>query len=182
MQTLGYIVYKGKIKNILPCIKVVSSFRLIEDKLKPTLIIGLEEAKKHTSSFSILNKKLSDNLFWTFGKREKKEHFDKDIEHFQIFVLKNACYDIKYYYFNILSCKLFKIKSLLHIIKCENGNIFYIGDKMLYMYRENYVLGISIDILSYIGIDLNRVLMLIQTNHNNVIYDTIIDKSSREGT
>ena len=77
MEILGYIVSKSKVSDILPYIKVVNSFNLIEDKTKPILIIGLEEAKKRASSFSILEKRLSDNVFWTFGKREKRVDYEK---------------------------------------------------------------------------------------------------------
>ena len=80
MGTIGYIVTKNKIENVLSCIKVVSSYRSIEDKSKPILIIGLEEAKKHASSFSILEKQIGENMFWTFGKREKRTDYEKDIE------------------------------------------------------------------------------------------------------
>lgn len=174
MQTLGYIVYKGKLHNILPCIGIVNSYHSIEDKTKPILIIGLEEARKYSSSFSILNKKLAENLFWTFGKREKKEHFDKDIVFFQEYVLKNACSGIKYYYFNFLKCNLSKIKVLLDIIKNGKGNIFYINNKMIYLYREDYVLGFSKEIINYCNINVSHILKCIKSNENNIIYD---DKS-----
>ena len=69
MGILGYIVTKNKLENVLSCIKIVSSYRSIEDKSKPILIIGLEEAKKHASSFSILEKQISENIFWTFEQK-----------------------------------------------------------------------------------------------------------------
>ena len=95
MEIIGYIVTKNKVNNILPCIKIVSSFSGIEDKTKPILIIGLEEAKKHASSFSILQKQISDNIFWTFGKREKRTDYEKDIESFQEYVLKSVLNTLK---------------------------------------------------------------------------------------
>ena len=170
MSTLGYIVTKNKITNIFPFIQIVSSYRLIEDKSKPILIIGLEEAKKNASSFSILEKQISENLFWTFGKREKRTDYEKDIEKFQEYVLKRAFQNIKYYYLNILTVKYDKIKKLLDIIHNSDIKTFYVDRKMIYMFYRDYVLGLSVDILEYLGIKRKKVLDLIRTNENNKIF------------
>lgn len=170
MKILGFIVSKSKLTNILPCIKVVTNYNLIDDKSKPILIIGLEEAKKYASSFSILEKKIGEKIFWTFGKREKRNDFEKDINEFQDFVLKNVLSDIKYYYFNILTCKLSKIKTLISIIKYKDGNVFYFDKKMIYLYRENYIIGISNEILEYIGVKKEKILDVIHKNEKNIVY------------
>lgn len=170
MGIIGYIVTKNKIENVLTCIKVVSSYRSIEDKSKPILIIGLEEAKKHASSFSILEKKIGENMFWTFGKREKRNDYEKDIEKFQDYVLKCTLNNIKYYYLNVLTIKRHKIKKLIEIVNNSDEKTFYVDRKMIYMYYNNYVLGLSIDILEYLGIKKNKILSLIKKNEKNKIF------------
>ena len=170
MGVIGYIVTKNKIENILSCIKVVSSYRSIEDKNKPILIIGLEEAKKHASSFSILEKKIGEKMFWTFGKREKRTDYEKDIEKFQEYVLKCALNEIKYYYLNILTVKYHKIKKLIEIINNADEKIFYVDKKMFYMYYNNYVLGMSVDILEYLGVKKKKILNIIQKNEKNKVF------------
>ena len=134
MRILGYIVSKNKIKNILPNIQVVPSINLIEDKNKPILIVGLEEAKKNASSFSILEKKLDEKLFWTFGKREKRSDHETDIEKFQDFVLKESLCGVKYYYFNVLKVNFGTLKRLISIINNQEEKYFYTDKKILYMY------------------------------------------------
>lgn len=170
MGVIGYIVTKNKIENILSCIKVVSSYRSIEDKNKPILIIGLEEAKKHASSFSILEKKIGEKMFWTFGKREKRTDYEKDIEKFQEYVLKCALNEIKYYYLNILTVKYHKIKKLIEIVNNADEKIFYVDKKMFYMYYNNYVLGMSVDILEYLGVKKKKILNIIQKNEKNKVF------------
>lgn len=170
MGTIGYIVTKSKIDNILSCIKVVQSYRSIEDKSKPILIIGLEEAKKYASSFSILEKQLDKNLFWTFGKREKRTDYEKDIEKFQEYVLKCALSHINYYYLNILTIKYEKLKKLFYIVRNSDLKIFYVEKKMIYMFYNDYVLGLSVDILEYMGIKKKKVLDLLCKNINNKIF------------
>ncbi len=170
MAELGYIVTKNKIKNILPFIKVVANIELIDDITKPILIIGLEEAKKYTSSFSILNKEIKKNMFWTFGKREKRVDFEKDIEKFQEYVLKYALEQLKYYYVNILTIKYEKMKHLLKIINNCDKKFIFIDKKMFYLYYNNYILGVSSDILSYIGIKKYKVVELLEKNKQNIIF------------
>jgi hypothetical protein len=170
MGIIGYIVTKSKIENVLSCIKVVSSYRYIEDKNKPILIIGLEEAKKNASSFSILDKKIGEKMFWTFGKREKRTDYEKDIEKFQEYVLKCALEEIKYYYLNILTIKYTKVKKLLKIIANSEEKTFFVDKNMIYMFYKEYVLGLSIDILGYVGIKKKKILDLIQKNENNKIF------------
>jgi hypothetical protein len=170
MGVIGYIVTKNKIENILSCIKVVSSYRSIEDKNKPILIIGLEEAKKHASSFSILEKKIGEKMFWTFGKREKRTDYEKDIEKFQEYVLKCALNEIKYYYLNILTVKYHKIKKLIEIVNNADEKTFYVDKKMFYMYYNNYVLGMSVDILEYLGVKKKKILNIIQKNEKNKVF------------
>lgn len=170
MGTIGYIVTKNKIENVLSCIKVVSSYRSIEDKSKPILIIGLEEAKKHASSFSILEKQIGENMFWTFGKREKRTDYEKDIEKFQEFVLKCALNEIKYFYLNVLTIKYEKIKKLLRIIRNNDLKIFYVDKKMIYMFYNDYILGLSVDIIEYLGVRKRKVLDMLHKNENNKVF------------
>lgn len=170
MEILGYIVTKNKIESVLPFIQVVSSFRLINEKSKPILIIGLEEAKKHASSFSILNKKIDENVFWTFGKREKRNDYEKDIERFQEYVLNRALSNIKYYYFNVITNNFEKVKKLLKIIKNTDDKYFYCDKKMCYMYYNNYVMGVSMDMLDYMGIKRVRVYNFIKKNQKNKVF------------
>ena len=170
MRIIGYIVTKNKLENVLSCIKVVSSYRSIEDKSKPILIIGLEEAKKHASSFSILEKRLGENLFWTFGKREKRTDYEKDVEKFQEFVLKCALNEIKYFYLNVLTIKYEKIKKLLRIIRNNDLKTFYVDKKMIYMFYNDYILGLSVDIIEYLGVRKRKVLDMLHKNENNKVF------------
>ena len=182
MEILGYIVSKSKVSDILPYIKVVNSFNLIEDKTKPILIIGLEEAKKRVSSFSILEKRLSDNVFWTFGKREKRIDYEKDIIMFQKFVLKNVFTKIRYYYLNVLTIKYHKLKALLHIILKDKKNTFFIDKKMIYISYDNVIIGASVDIIEYLGLKKERIIHLLKKNKNNLIYynDFLLNKEIKE--
>lgn len=172
MKKLGYVVSKRKIKNIVDFVGLVNDVENIEDPTKPFIIVGFEEAKNITPNFSILNKVLDVDVFWTFSKTEKRSDHERDLTSFYEYVLNKAICDIKYYYVNILTIKYNKIKSLLNIINSNDKKYIYISNDMIYIYYNNYILGISIKILKYINIDIKKVFRLLYKNKSNIIYNT----------
>jgi hypothetical protein len=41
---------------------------------------------------------------------------------------------------------------------------------MIYLYRENYIIGISNEILEYIGVKKEKILDVIHKNEKNIVY------------
>lgn len=171
MKKLGYIVSKRKINNIVDFVGLVDDVNKIEDPTKPFIIVGLNEVKD-LPNFSILNKKLDENKFWTFGKTERRVDYERDLENFYEYVLDKEISNIKYYYINILNIKYTKIKSLINIINSNEKKYIYISNDMIYLYYKNYILGISIKILKYINIDIKKVFRKLYRNKSNIIYNT----------
>jgi len=152
MKKLGYIVTDKKINNIKDFVEVVNDISLT-DSTKPVLLVGIETAKKNIENFSILNKKVNDNLFWTFRKTEKRVDFENDINYFYNYIINNITKDIKYYYINILNLKYNKIKKLYNILFSGEKKYIYISNNMLYILYNGSVLGISILVLEYINLE-----------------------------
>ncbi len=171
MKKLGYIVSKRKINNIVDFVGLVDDVSKIEDPTKPFIIVGLNEVKD-LPNFSILNKKLDENKFWTFGKTERRVDYERDLEYFYEYVLDKEISNIKYYYINILNIKYTRIKSLINIINSNEKKYIYISNDMIYLYYKNYILGISIKILKYINIDIKKVFRKLYRNKSNIIYNT----------
>ncbi len=169
MKKLGYIVSDKKINNVKGFVEVVNDISLA-DTTKPVLLVGLENAKKNIKNFSILDKKVNDNLFWTFKKTEKRVDFENDINYFYNYIINNISRNIKYYYINILKLKYNKIKKLYNILFSSNKKYIYISNNMIYiLYKENIILGISLNLLEYIKIKKEKILDKLYSNKNNVI-------------
>ena len=168
MKKLGYIVTDRKINNVKDFVEVVNDISLT-DSTKPVLLVGLENAKKNIENFSILNKKVNDNLFWTFKKTEKRVDFENDINYFYNYIIYNITRNIKYYYINILNLKYNKIKKLYNILFSNERKYIYISNNMLYILYNGSVLGISISILEYIKIDTKKFFRKLYSNKNNII-------------
>lgn len=116
MKILGSIVSKRKIKDVVGFVEVVNDISKVSDPTKPILIVGLSEAKKLISDFSILEKSVGEDIFWTYGRTEKRDEHEFDLKSFYDYVLESAIKDIKYYYVNLLTIKLNSIKKLINIL------------------------------------------------------------------
>lgn len=171
MKKLGYIVSKRKINNAVDFVGVVDDVSKVEDPTKPFIIIGLEEAKKNSPNFSILNKMLDIDVFWTFGKTERRVDYERDLDKFYDYVLNKSIENIKYYYINILTIKYNKIKKLLNIINSKEKKYIYTSNDMIYIYYNNNILGISLKILKYININIKKIYKILYSNKNNIIYN-----------
>lgn len=172
MKKLGYILTKNKVNNIVDFVSVIKDISEIDDTTKPLLIVGLHNAKIYSKNFSILNKKIDNNIFWTFGKTERRVDYEKDLESFYTFVINKNINDLKYYYVNILSIKYNKAKNLLNLVNSKEKKYIYISNNMIYIFNnKTYILGISLKILNYININIKKIYKLLYSNKSNVIYN-----------
>lgn len=172
MKKLGYILTKNKVNNIVDFVSVIKDISEIDDTTKPLLIVGLHNAKIYSKNFSILNKKIDNNIFWTFGKTERRVDYEKDLESFYTFVINKNINNLKYYYVNILSIKYNKAKNLLNLVNSKEKKYIYISNNMIYIFNnKTYILGISLKILNYININIKKIYKLLYSNKSNVIYN-----------
>ena len=166
---IGNIISNSKsltidlIKNIN-----VSNFNKNEDQV-PTLIIGWNNVKKFYPDVNILNKKISDNLFWTFSKREKRSEYEKDVFLFYKYVFYCVNKSIKYVYFDILTSSLSKIKSFIKLIKSDDINIAYLNNDILYFLYKKNVIGISLKETRYLNIDDSKIIKFLKNNNIKII-------------
>ena len=171
MEKLGYIVADRKPNNLKGFVEFTSDFSSV-DSTKPVLIIGYKRAKELLGDkFNILDKNISKNVSWTFKKTEKRIDYDEDIDKFYKACINNIIYNIKYYYINIIKLKYNKIKKLYNIIFSNNKKYIYINNGMLYLKYNDCVMGISLTILQYCGINTDKILTKITNNSSNVVYN-----------
>lgn len=138
----------------------------------PTLIIGWANVKELYPNADILNKRISENVFWTYSNREKRQEYEPDLAKF----IKNA-FDrletsVKYTFFNVLTSSLSRNKSLLKYINSNIPKVIYVSDKHTYIYDGKQVIGISLSDLEFYGINREKVLNVMKRNKkNHMIYN-----------
>ena len=178
MFLFGYIVsetkYNGLPNDIIQVVKNESECTLDV----PKLIIGLSKAKEYAQSkgfeFDILDHMFPDGNMWTFKKTEKREIYEENIIEFKNYIIKSISKNINYYYINIYNLKYKDIKRLYNILFNNkfNRNINYIfidKEMMYYCLENNNVIGISLGIMKYMGIDREKVISKIKSGKNNSI-------------
>ncbi len=168
---LGYIVTDRKLTNIDGFVEQVNDISLA-DSTKPILIVGWKKAKQDPRYESILEKQLDENVFWTFSKSESRSDFEDDLKNFYNIIYNNILNNINYYYINIFKLKYNNIKKLYNIIlnSEENKNI-YLSKNILYIPHKGRILGLSLAVLEYCGIPMNKVLDRIKSKGINIIED-----------
>ena len=80
MKKIGNILTKNKFLDTTWCNVTDKTENLISNL--PTLVVGLDNAKKFDENFSILDWKLRDNVYWTFGPREQRHIYEKRVDDF----------------------------------------------------------------------------------------------------
>lgn len=170
MEKLGYIYSNQRVNNPREFIGVVNAYK-DADPSKPLLIVGLDNAKKHKGFKTILDKQLGENTWWTFKKTEKRTDYERDIESFYKETLARAVASVKYYYVNIFRLGFKKIKAVYDIFFSEKKKYIYLSNDLLYiLFKDNIVIGVSLNILQYCHISTKKVLHRLLANKNNVVY------------
>lgn len=133
----------------------------------PTLIIGWAMVKEIYPNADILNKQISETVYWTYSNREKRQEYEPDLSKF----IKNAFSrletSIKYTFFNILTNPLSRNKCLLKYINSPITKIVYITDKHIFIYDSKQVTGVSLSDLEFYGFERDRIINILKRNSYN---------------
>lgn len=151
----------------------------VKDKSLPTLIIGLQEAKKSISDFDILIKEYqSQNLWWTFSKTERGVDYQDDIIDFCNKVINNIVNEVTYEYVNLYECTYYKIKNILRYLLSNDNKVCYNdNNSFLFIYSKKYkkIWGFSLSTLRFYGIKEKNIDKII----NNIKNAEFINNFSR---
>lgn len=169
MKILGSIVSKRKIKDVASFVEVVNDIGDVNDPTNPILVVGYNEAKSMKDNFSILEHELDEGVYWTYGKTEKRDVYERHLKMFYEEVINHAIKDIQYYFVNLFKLRYSEAKNLIGIMKNNGKKYIYIDSNMIYVYYDNYVLGISLEITDWIGIDREKLIGFIKSNENSSI-------------
>ena len=180
---IGRIITKAKNLETVDFVDITQQLD-ITDKTTPTLIIGKQNAEKiyGKENVHVLDKKIEDNVYWTFGKLERRNDFERDLLSFNKMLVKKLFKSVQYEYFNVYTSGYSDIKALLTKIDRNKGNVCYVSDRDLYLLIENSVYGISFRDLNYIGVDKEKVINRIKRNRSNKIItnDYFISKNMKK--
>lgn len=134
----------------------------------PTLVIGWEYTKKVYPEANVLDWKINDNVYWTFGIREKRQKFDINIENFRKIALNRFINSTRYRFLNVLTASEEEKGVLFNILNNSESVAVYFNNNMAYIYdtSKNEVIGVSISDIEYEGKDKKKFFSKIYRNPN----------------
>ena len=178
-MNIGNIVSSSKINE--DNFKLFDEIESVDNSL-PTLIVGWNKTKEiFGDKVSILNKQISDNLYWTFSTTERRVDYDDDIITFKQECYNNFGSELSYVYIDPIHDKPQKIKKILKKIYSLNESISYFTDKnMLYILGENIVFGVNLEVTEFIGISTNSIITRVVNLRNSVLIDNEIFNKCKE--
>jgi hypothetical protein len=142
--------------NLPRAFNVVQNYSEVINGL-PTLIVGFDYVNKNYSNFDIMDRKLSENLYWTVKKTEKRDKYEDDLNWFVSKVYQDILDKVHYVFVDPLQydcAKLFKVVKKIYSLNHKTS--FFNGD-MVYIYGESLIFGVDLKLLKFIGLDTNKI-------------------------
>ena len=142
---------------------------------EPTLLVGVDLVKKHFPDFKLkfLDRRINDNVYWTFSKFEKRNVYEEDLESFYNMVYNRIQKDIRYFPVSLLSNGYNYYKRFLNYLSNGSPKVVLVLSKEIYIYNNRTILGVSVDELDYVGISKGRVLDKLRTFSNVRIVENL---------
>lgn len=176
---IGNIVTNDKISdekyNICDDISQINSNFL-------TIIVGWGLVKEiyGEENVSILNKKIDENTYWTFNNKERKVDLEVDLKKFHNRCIKYIDNKITYIFIDILHDNPKKIKKIIRKIYSLNNIRTLMCDSMIYLFDENLVFGIDLNILYFMGVNIDKIKHKVKRlSKVTLIENEIFNKCSR---
>lgn len=175
-MNIGNIVTKTKLN--------VDNFNVCDDlesinKGLPTLIIGRKLSKELLGEgISIIHKNISNNLFWTFDQTERKSDFESDFEQFKEYCFDKFGENIPYVFLDILyGSKRVNYRIIKKILSLSSPVIYFTENGMVYIYSENIIFGIDLNVLEYFENKKDKIISRIKRINDITLVDhTIFNK------
>lgn len=168
-------MFLGRIVTKLKQLDVPFFIELTEnpgDYSIPTLIVGKKRAVElfGAENIHVLDKKVQENVWWTFAKNERRVDYEEDVKKFIDSISKklNSC--VNYYFINIFTENLSFLKKFIKYIYNNERKSVYVTEKHIYIYGGKNVIGLSRGDFEYAGIDSDKVIKKIRSNPQNIVF------------
>lgn len=119
----------------------------------PTLLIGLDNANKLNVKLNYLDRKIDDNTFWTFNKKEKRMLFEEDLFYFIEYSYNTLIKDINYHFVDVILSDSMDVVDIFSEINQHDKVITFINIDMVYVFIDKTIYGFDLRQISFIGKD-----------------------------
>ena len=146
----------------------------------PTLVIGFDFTKSNYDDVNVIDKCLGNNVYWTFGNRERRDRYEVDLKWFVDMCIDTFVKKVKYKYLNILKEDTETIKDVMKTL-FSNDSYSFISFGMVYVYNNenDSVIGISIRDIEYCGGDAKKFISKLYKKTTVVTVDDSISYETK---
>lgn len=159
--------------NIDKYFNIVQSIDEIIDDL-PTLVIGWDIVKTINPNADFIDKKLSNNIYWTFKKTERRDIFEEDLYYFIKHSYNLLIKNIEYIFIDLILFSDSELKTTFKKIKKSPKVIGYKYNNMLYLYTDKTIYGFDLKLLKYLDLDSDKTIEKIKSYCSVFLTDTNI--------
>lgn len=133
----------------------------------PTLVVGWEFTKSNYPDVDIIDRKVCDGVYWTFGNRERRDRYESDVKWFTEECFQKLTKSVEYKFINILKDGVSRLNDFI------KDSFSYINGGMVYMYDTNHgvVYGVSLRDVEYIGMDVKKFMAKVYRQSKVVQFD-----------
>lgn len=138
----------------------------------PTLIIGWDIVKTINPYADFIDKKLSENTYWTFKKIERRDIYESDLYDFISLSYQNLIKDISYQFVDFIQD--LNVRTTFKTILKDKQKITYQHQSMLYIYSDKIIYGIDLNQGAYLEYDTETILHKLKITSKVFLDDKII--------
>ena len=119
----------------------------------PTLIIGWEKTKNEYPDASIIEWEVADNVYWTYGKYERRDKYEVNVKKFQDLSFKKFVESLKYVFYDVILDGEDRFTKFIELLLSNVQKTVYITGDMMYIYIDytKKVVGVSLRDCDYLG-------------------------------
>lgn len=118
----------------------------------PTLIVGWERTKEMYPDALIIEWKVADNVYWTYGKYDRRDKYETNVRKFNDLAFKKFIESVGYVFYDVLTTDSARFSLFIASIQDETPKTVYVSSDMLYIYYKgkDKVVGMSLRDCDYI--------------------------------
>lgn len=148
----------------------------------PTLIVGWEKTKELYPEASIIEWNVTDNVFWTYGKYEKRDRYEINVKKFQDLAFKKFVESLKYVFYDVMLDGEDRFTKFIELLLSNAQKTVYITGDMMYIYIDytKKIVGVSLRDCDYLGETYKKRIFSAMYNNPSVILLKNNDAISKE--
>lgn len=148
----------------------------------PTLIIGWERTKTEYPDASIIEWEVADNVYWTYGKYERRDKYEVNVKKFQDLSFKKFVESLKYVFYDVMLDGEDRFTKFIELLLSNIQKTVYITGDMMYIYIDytKKVVGVSLRDCDYLGETYKKRIFSAMYNNPSVILLKNNDAISKE--